>query len=87
MPIVMRGFAACLMLCLALMLKAQSVDVEYHWITPDGVQPVATQSVAIDADGNVDFEIPAGNIPYGANYIVIRAKVCDSIGVAHYSPA
>ena len=87
MPIVMRGFAACLMLCLALMLKAQRVDVEYHWITPDGVQPVATQSVAIDADGNVDFEIPAGNIPYGANYIVIRAKVCDSIGVAHYSPA
>ena len=86
-PGAMRGIVACLMLCVAFMLKAQSVEMEYHWVTSNGVLPAVTQMVSADAEGNVNFDIPANNIPCGANYIVIRTKKCDANGVAHYSPA
>ena len=86
-PSAMRGIVACLMLCVAFMLKAQSVEMEYHWVTSNGALPAVTQMVSADAEGNVNFDIPANNIPCGANYIVIRTKKCDANGMAHYSPA
>lgn len=84
---VVRRFVVCLLTALPLMVWSQRVEVEYYWVTADGIQQAtSTMTVTPDADGNVVFDLPTDELPGGYNYLALRTKVTDDNGASHYSP-